>query len=66
MKSAAMILCIHLVSTSSFTETKTTHYNALALIKSVQIMRRWSSGLIENDQYIDDTSVVVCCEAIKK
>jgi len=49
LKSVAMVLCYHLVSTFSFTETKTADFTAQINNKSDRTVRRWRSSLIEND-----------------
>ena len=48
-RSLAMFLCYHLVSNFSFTETKAAEFAATMLKKSDRTVRRWRSGLIEND-----------------
>ena len=55
VKSVAMFLCYHLVSMFSFTETKAAEYAALLLNKSDRTVRRWRSGLIENDGVLPES-----------
>ena len=55
MKLVVMFLCYHLVSMFSFTETKAAEYAALMLNKSDQTVRRWRSGLIENDGVLPES-----------
>ena len=49
LKSVAMFLCYHLVGLFSFTDTKAAEYAALMLGKSDRTVRRWRSGVVEND-----------------
>ena len=49
MKNMAMFLCFQLVKLFGFTETKAAEYTATMINKSERTVRRWRSGLIEND-----------------
>ena len=55
MKSVAMFLCFHLVSTFSFTEIKAAEYTATMLNKNDGTVRRWRSRLIENDGVLPES-----------
>ena len=48
-KSVSLFLCYQLVHVFSFTATKATEYAAAMVKKSDRTVRRWRSGLIDND-----------------
>ena len=50
IKSACLFLCYQLVHMCSFTETKAAEYAATMVKKSDRTVRRWRSGLIDNDR----------------
>ena len=55
IKSISLFLCYHLVSMFSFTETKAAEYTAAMLKKNERTVRRWRSGLIDNDGVLPES-----------
>ena len=55
MKNMAMFLCFQLVKLFGFTETKAAEYTATMINKSERTVRRWRSGLIENDGVLPES-----------
>ena len=54
-KSISLFLCYHLVNMFSFTETKAAEYAASMLKKNERTVRRWRSGLIDNDGVLPES-----------
>ena len=54
-KSVSLFLCYQLVHVFSFTATKATEYAAAMVKKSDRTVRRWRSGLIDNDGVLPES-----------
>ena len=55
IKSVSLFLCCQLVHMFSFTETKAAEYAATMVKKSDRTVRRWRSGLIDNDGVLPES-----------